>query len=246
MSEIYSIRGLIDKVRESIKQTSDDNTFPDEYIYAVLLDHRNTLMYRELNKRKKISKHLYKTICMPLERSKDIPCDCIPCGLGCIVLKSKYEIPRPIRTRNYELIHVTSLDGSEEYDPEEPRIGKWRALRRTNSTKPYYTITNRYLYLVGHPTANPRSGKALPGLLISMIMEDPTQAEGIKLHKNDEECSEDSNGGTCFDPLTDTFQIDSHLHGPLLEMTLRTLGVPLAAIEDVTNNANSVPSNKSI
>jgi hypothetical protein len=51
MSDSRSIMGTIDKVKEALKLTSDDNTYPDEYIYGVLLDFRNEILYREFSKK---------------------------------------------------------------------------------------------------------------------------------------------------------------------------------------------------
>lgn len=238
MSEIYTIGGMIDKVRESLKKTSDDNTYPDEYIYSVLLDHRNLLVYRDLNKKKKISKFLYKTICMPLELGSESPCDCLyeVCTEGCdTAMVSKYKVPKPIKLHNYELIHVMSINGVTEYTNYEPRWGRYRSLRRTNKTKPYYTIYNDYLFLLG-------AKKNIPALMIEIVLEDPLAAIDIP------ECDKDGNvvSDSCVDMRRDTFQLDGHLYTPLLEMTLKTLGISESVPQDLSNNAQSVAPEKII
>lgn len=229
-----SIIAVIHKVRELIRQTSDDSPYADEFLYSVMLDHRNLLVYRDLNKNKYISKFLYKTVCMPLEKSNQIPCNCVPAGLGCIVLKSKYKIPKPIKTHLYQFLKVLTIDGNIEFDNKEIRVGKFDKYKRTNSLKPYFTIYNEYLYLIGYPD------NALKALLVEMILEDPSQADEITL------C--DTNGvpqdETCFNPLEDTFQIDGHLIGAMIEMTLKTLAIPLALPEDVSNDTNGIPAEK--
>lgn len=240
MSNINTIRGFIDTIRESIKQTSDDSTYTDEYIYSIALPIRNELMYMDLKRNKLISKHLFKTMCMPLELSSDIPCDCLPCGLpGCTVLKGKYKLPQPFKTASYTLMHVTSLNGSVEYSFKEVRFGKFNSSKRTNQDKAYYTIYNEYLYLIGHHSTNTRT--PIPAILINMILVDPSEADEITLCDKDGKESND----TCFNPLVDTFQIEGHLTNSLREMTLKALGIPIAVPEDMSNNANSVPLEKS-
>lgn len=229
-----SIAGVIDKVRELIRQTSDDSVYADEFLYSILLDHRNLLLYRELNKNKYISKFLYKTICMPLIESNQIPCDCLPDGLGCTVLRSKYKIPKPLRSQSYLLLKVLTLDGNHEFGYQEIRVGKYNKYKRTNSLKAYYTIYNEYLYIIGYPN------NRLKAVLVEMILEDPSQADSISL------CDENGNDQeeTCFDPLFDTFQIDAHLVAPMIEMTLKTLTIPLQLPEDTSNDSVSVPFEK--
>lgn len=236
MSEINTIQAIIDEVKEIIRATSDDTVYPDEFIYALLLEARNLLLYRELNKNKLIDPQLKKTICMPLIKSNQIPCDCIPEGLGCIVLKGKYSLPKPIRTYSYRLMTVTSLDGLTEYTYREIRTGKYNKYRRVNSNKPYYTIINNEIYVIGVPNND------LKAILISAIWEDPSALDDITL------CDDDANEltDTCYDPTQDSFQIDAHLRRPMVGMALEVLGISFEMPEDVSNNAESVVDEKSI
>ena len=220
--------GIIDRVRHLIRQTSDDTVFQDELLYALLLDARTLLMYREYNKNKVQSKLLYTTLCMPLIKSKNIPCECLSDRLGCTVLKSKFELPKPIKTHTYEMLTITTLDGRKEFTYKEIRAGKYNIYSRLGKTKPYFTIYNKFLYLIDWPENN------LEGLLINIIPEDPTDLDTITFCDN-------GITTTCFDPLINTFNIDSHLIDPMINMVLEKLGITLKIPEAVTNNAIPAP-----
>lgn len=221
----------IDKVRHLIRQTSDDTSFSDEMIYSMLLDNRNILIYRELSKDKFRSKFLFKTVCMPLEKAKDIPCDCIPSRLGCTVLKSKFKIPKPVRSPIAEIITITTIDGRTQFSYKEVRVGKYNKYSRVHlEAAPYYTIYNEYLYIIGYP------GNSLPAILLSMVPEDPSAFDNINLCTPDTITEE-----TCFNPLVDSFNIDGYLIGAMIDMTLERLGITLKLPEAVSNDANAVP-----
>lgn len=231
-----SITATIDKVREIVRQTSDDSVYSDMFIYHLLLDERNLLIEREANKRKMRSLFNTKTICMPLVLSKDIPCDCVPEELGCYVLKSKYPIPKPVSTLYGDMIKVTSLDGSKEYSFKASFAGKYNKYSRLGRPPAYYTIYNDHLYLIGVPHNN------LKAVLIHIIPEDPVSMDEINL------CDETGEelGDTCFDPTQDTFNLDGHLVSVMIEMVLKKLGISLQITEDVTNNASSTRTDENI
>jgi uncharacterized small protein (DUF1192 family) len=172
---------------------------------------------------------------MPLVKSNQIPCDCVPEHLGCVVLRSKYKIPRPIKSDLYELITVTTLDGRIEFPQQEITSGKYNKYKKVNNLKPYYTVINEYLYLIGVPNNN------LNAVLVNMVLEDPTEADMITL------CDEDGNetDDTCFDPRKDTFQLDGHLYRPLIYRALTEhFNIPKSSAEDITNDTLSVEPNK--
>lgn len=234
--ESRSIVSVIDRTRETIRQTSDDSVYSDMYLYHLILDERNLLIERELNKRKMRSLFNMKTVCMPLVLSKDIPCDCVPEELGCYVLKSKYLIPKPLSSLYSDMISVTSLDGSKQYSFKSTFSGKYNKYSRQGKAPAYYTIYNNYLYMIGIPHNN------LKAVLVNIIPEDPTELDNISL------CDEDGNdlGETCFDPTIDSLNIDGHLITTLIDLVLKKLGISLQLIEDTTNNSSSTRTDDNI
>ena len=227
MSNANSIIGVIDRLRERVREVTSDTRFTDEFLYYILLDQRNILIHRELNKRNFRSEWTYKTYCMPLESSTDIPCDCIPKGLNCTALKSTYKLPRSISSNGMDTLIVTSLDGRNEYSYKKTKVGKFNKYTRLGKIKPYYTIYNEYLYIIGEPINN------LPAVLIQMIPEDPVDFDEITI------CNEDNETTTCFDPITDTFNTPSSLNGVIIDMAYEKLLPSYQMPEDIKNDRNS-------
>lgn len=227
--ENNTIIATIDKTRETIRQTSDDSEYSDMYLYHMLLDSRNLLIERELNKRKMRSSFNWKTLCMPLIKSNEIPCDCIPEDLGCIALRTKYKVPKPISSIFSDTIKILSLDGRKEITMKSTLAGKHNKYSRQGKPPVYATYYNEYIYIIGYPNNN------LPAVLIQLIPEDPVEMDNITL------CDEKGNelDDTCFDPTKDTFNIDGYLMKAVVESTLATLGKSMQLNEDYTNDNSS-------
>jgi len=235
MNNQNTIGAIIDRTRHLIRtELSDDTSFTDELIYALLLDARNLILYRHLRRQKRYkSRLLYKTICMPLEKSSQIPCECIP-GDSCMALRSKYKIPSYINLGSTDGLKVTSMDGLTRYDLTEVNLGKYTKYKRTNALKAYGTIYNDYLYLIGYPD------NRLAGVLVKMIPEDPAELDNIGF------CDENGEGeDTCFNPFEDTFNMEGHLIESMIRMTIEKLGGSIRLPEDISNNSNSVPIQQS-
>jgi hypothetical protein len=226
-----SIISVIDRVRETVRQTSGDTPYSDQYIYDLLLDERNELIEREINKRKMRSLFNWSIICMPLIESTKIPCDCVPEDLGCVVLRSKYKIVKPISSLFTDMVKITSIDGTKQYSIKSGIESKYASkYSRTSSAKVHATIIDDYLYIIGVKKND------LPAVLIHIIPEDPTELDNITLCELDgTETSE-----TCFDPTKNDFNIEARLIKVMIQniMTNR-FGISMNIQEDYTNNASS-------
>jgi hypothetical protein len=225
----YTITATVDKVREMLRQTSDDSVYTDPFIYSLLLDKRNLLIEREANKRKMRSLFNRKTICMPFIESNTIPCDCIPEELGCIALRSKYPVPRPVSTIFGDLIWLYTLDLSDDISFKQTFVGKYNKYSRQGSVPAYAVYYNEYVYIIGWPE------NKLEAAIIQIIPEDPVEMDQITL------CDEEGNelDDTCFDPTLDTFNIDAHLHAFMIELVIKEITGSFNYQEDITNNSSS-------
>lgn len=242
MAENYrTIRAIIDLVREEIKDTTQSPRYTDELIYVKLLKKRSVLLNQEVNKRKHKSKFIFKTFCMPLTLSSDIPCDCVPPNLGCKVLKSVFKLPTPITSKSGMMLRIFSVNGDTEFTYKEMNVGKYNKYSRRGSAPAFYSIVNDYLYIVGYPE------NKLRGVMVEMIPEDPLQLNDINLCVG--RCHEDNidTSQTCFDITEDTFNIEGHLEDTLIQMVKEDIiGRELPLPEDITANTNTTPQQTSI
>jgi hypothetical protein len=239
MSDYSSIAYTIDKIREGIREVTDDSVYSDEYIYSLCLDVRMTLMNRELNKNRFMSPFVYKGACIPLAIASDIPCNCVPQHLGCKVLKSTQKIPKSITHESGDTLRVFSIDRSSEYKVTEPKVGKHNKYSR-NPIRPYASIYNEYLYVIGYPD------NKLRDILIEMIPEDPTSFAGLTNCQGG--CSDSAQSpSSCYDPTRDTFNITGHLLESLVDTVIEKITERTKKqFEDITNNAQSTPAAQQI
>lgn len=229
-----SIYAVISRLREKIRQSSDDSVYSDQYLYDILLDYRNVLYAQELNKRNRINKWMYKFVCMPLEEVSESPCECLPHISECKVLKSKYKVPAPLRSILRDMFYVLTVDLRNEIPEGDRSRSEIRRSRRIGSTY-FYEIVNEYLYIVGYPQ------NRLPAIVIKLIPADPASLSNITLCLSDGTTTNQ----TCYDPLTDTFNIDDKLVGVMIDMAFESITNSAKMPEDRSNDAESVvPTNK--
>ena len=223
------IQEAIDFIRHRIKETSDDSSYSDQYIYRFILNARNYILDQELN-RKKIDNPLLWVgpICVPLCETTYAQCDCIP-DLGCYILKTKFALPAFFATKSRLYLEVSNLNGETQYYYKEPYIGKYTKFKRTNQNKPYYFINNGFLYLANVPN------NRLKVVLISFIPEDPTEVLNIP------QCNEDGSttNNACFS-LTDlTLNVEGKLEQTILDLAFQRIAMTLSIGEDKFNDAVS-------
>lgn len=230
-----SIRSIIDRLRVSLKQTSSDSIYGDQFLYDILLDIRNQIIEQAFNKRQNLSRFNKKIICMPLELSKNIPCDCLPEHLGCEVLKSKYPIPAPVSSNYGDILSVLSVDGSRQYTMKEVVSGKYNKYSRLASVPAYATIYNNYLYIIGIPN------NELDMVLIELIPKDPISLYSIPKYKANGSlvCDNEGNTITCYDERLDTFNIDGRFISTIIQMARSYILEGMQIPEDTTNNRSS-------
>lgn len=222
-----TIQHCIDYIKTQLRVTSRESYFSDEYVYTALLKNRNLLLHRELAKKKKDNDYLGKTICMPLCIDTFHDCTCVPEGLGCKVLRSKYKLPKYITVFDRLYIEVLKLTGQTIINFKKPRLGKNNKYRKSGNT-PYAAISNQYLYVFNIPD------NLLDLVLIKLIPEDPAQLQLIP------ECNPNGDeSGSCYSPHTDDFLLEGHLYEPLFKMTLQDMGVTLKLQEDSEVDQNS-------
>jgi len=223
MSE-NSVYSVISKLRTRIKETSDDSVFSDEFLYSMLLDNRNLIIQRQIDKKKDISPFLYKILCVPLCKKDGDLCDCDCDIFGNEILRSKFKIP----TAFQDCFEVLSSDLSTKYDTFKPNQLKYQKYRRTNKTFPIWNIVNEYLEVRNSPN------NKLRRVLINAIWFDPSSLADVP-----NECDEETGSTTCYDVYTDTFQVSGDLVGVIIDMTMQQLMPTLGVKTDQTNNANA-------
>jgi len=209
---------------------SDDTRLSSRHIYSKLKSSRARLIKQKLDKNQIVSTWNTQVLnCVELEVAPAHECPCLP-PVGCSILKSKYPLPKPVNSRNKELIeYVTSIDGSIIYAETTWNEKKYKKGNKYTKDKPDYYIRNGYLYLTH------KSGPRV--VTIGGVFEDPVEASDYSNY-----CDTVVD---CVNPLDLDFPIDEDQVDTLVEMTTKELIVVFTQMkEDLTNDSkDSVPEN---
>lgn len=222
---VYAVQNLINR-----GAMSDDTRFTNRLVHHFLKVSRALLVKRKLDKYHHLNEENYQSICMPLIKTTFHDCECVP-NLDCMILRSKYKLPKQVDARWDSVLKVYFFDGRP--------IGKTSVSTHTKSEysrsslsedrfdKIFYFLYNGYLYITG--TLN------LAGILVNGLFEDPDDLTQYTL------CADDGveTSDPCYDPETDSFPIDAELVYPMYEMTLNMLGIGNKHPEDNENNARA-------
>lgn len=205
-------------------QISQNNGWSPRLIYFYLLRYRARLIRERVRRNQSLSSWNYQTIdCIPLVSTDTSECPCNPKS-GCIWLKTKYPIPKPL----HRLKSVTSDDGQITYNYSE-----WERLKskinsrfKAQNKKAFYTIKTRndgtYLYLY-----NKIHTKTIT---LTGIFENPLQ---IQYYPG---C--DGKTVDCPDPMNEEFILDPDLLPLVYDLALNQLLRAKQLSSDILNDDN--------
>lgn len=205
---------------------SRSSRLSSRHIYSALCSARGTLLRQQLNKGQAPTQWTYTPLpCIELIKASAHECDCIPAA-GCVILRTKYKLPRPINTaRGSAIQYVTSLDGSISFDTNVSfSTNKYRDGNKFTSKKPAFFIKNQYGFITVR--------KMLAALTISMIPYDFLEARNFPSLCPCADCE-------CQDIMKLEFPFDGDLSRPLIQLANEELiNIMKQVKEDKTNNAS--------
>lgn len=214
---ISNLRGMLNKY----SRTQD--AWTDQFLYEMLNGARSEILENIGKKLNKISDWAWQTYTIEMEQSDPPNWECVPDYLKkkCKVIKSKYKIPQPIKSRNKDQVSFSTLGGEEInlYTETEQVIFKNDKIR---SRKIMASIINEYLYIWNNPD--------LKFVKVSGIWQNPADWAIIP----------DCTGETefCFNIFTSKYPLDESNKNSAYKMTFELLGIPLKLQPDQTNDSN--------
>lgn len=211
-------REIIERVHSEYQKgaPSDNSRLSYRHIYSKLSSIRSQLLQQLASKRKILSERNIEYLeCIQLEQAEPYDCPCAPPS-GCVILKSKCKIPRPITTKYGDYIQgVTSIDGSDVYSKTSwVAKAKKKGNKYTTKTKDFF-FKNDYLYIT-----TPSAGDLTTTVVtVSGIFTDSTDFNCDYC----KECNEENLIIDCTSNLDKEFRIDPELEFALVEMTVKSL-----------------------
>lgn len=233
INDLRTVKAHIDHIRELMVKYSDDSytDLSDITIYKLLVDARAVLLARRIDKGRTTSELNKIPICVPLEKTKYFDCTCIPKGLDCLVLKSKFKIPNMFISGNKPVMDVMTIDGSKHFGRINPMRLKQESGASRIPERIGYQLFDGYLYIFGTTS--------LPLVVVNALWVDPTDLVDIEDCKN-------TSGEDCFDIFTSEFPIEPDLHSYMYDMVEERLIRRATRLTDVSNDSNSTAPNQEI
>lgn len=216
---IQSVQSLYSKGVQS-----QDSRLRPRHIFNQLIRSRATLLVQKVNKKQQISQWDYMTLpCVEMVKASPHECPCI-IPTGCVLLKSKYPLPRLITGIDGNAIQsVTSLDGSFVFDTTTFETNKYNAGNKYTAKKPQYYIYNNYLFIT--------IVKQIRVIQVTALFDDP-----VEVWEFPSFCP-------CEDCCLDIYDIDFPLSNDKMETAIdmaaqKLLGIFVQMREDKNNDAS--------
>lgn len=205
---------------------SDDSRLTPRHIYNKMLTVRSKLISEEIKKKQKTNQWNYQTLpCVELIKAHPDECPCVP-PVGCEILRSKYQLPKPLTSFNTHMIQsVSSLNGDVIFSEITWNEKKYKNANKYTAKKPDYFIRNNYLYITH------RLG--LKVISVTGLFEDPIEVDKFPsmCKENCKDCED------CTSMFDKEFPIDNDMIDTLIELSINELVVLFGQnIEDSTNN----------
>ena len=223
---------IIYDIRESLNQTTDDNTFSDEYLSYLIGIYRAEILKNELNNFQRITNvSNIQSFCLELEEISQY--DCI-INIDCeTILRSKQPLPSLIKTHiGTSLTSVRPIDRTAKNFTyiDESRLS-FLSNSKFGKSIYYFIGSDLHIYLVSKSDAH----KLMKCINISGIFADPLE---LSEYKNC--CGCEDTEDTCFDILETDYAVSSDQLSSIVTLIAQRL---ISKLQVPNDNANDGKSN---
>lgn len=228
MTDTNTIGFHIDNLREHLRQLSDDAVMEDLTIYRTMMDTRNLLVHRELDRNSFVDSDFYQTICVDLCLGHYSEC-CSQPTFGETLRKSILFLPKSLNHKTMELMRVTSYDGQIGFPRVDTENLYYNNFWGNKYFFPQHDVTNfgngRRLVIYGDKEVN--------RVLVTAVFDDPSEAFLFN------QCPEEDGQENCPSWKDAPFQIHSKYSLEFYERCKQSLSRLIQIPEDESNNAES-------
>lgn len=204
-----------------------EESYTDQFIYEILKGAWSEIQKNIAKSQNQISEWNYKSFTIELIDSDAPNQECVPDYLKqCKVKRSKYKIPKALKSRNSSLVRFKTLNGEQIFlNTEDIQIIYKNDKYRNQNIMA--SIINEYLYIWNRPN--------LKLIKVEGIWEDITKWADIPSCNDEEQ--------PCFNIYDDDFGIDEDYKLQVYKLVFEMLKIPLSIIQDATNDSNAELTN---
>lgn len=213
---VAALRALVNQYSE------DEAPYSDEFLYHLFKSAANLLVLRKREKSNTLPIWDMRYFCVGTESGTAHDCGCT--GAGCNVLKTVYEIPKPLQGRYRPYLKVSTLDHQEipYIDPNAVSSYQYDQMRKN---KIHYSFLNKHIVLWGTDLKRPKA------ILVGGYFEDISEWAGKQV------CDADGNttSASCYSIYDDEYPLDVDLVDTAYQLVLEKLRLPLQIPSDRIN-----------
>lgn len=213
---VAAIRGLIN-------QFADNETpYTDEFLYHLFRSNANLLVLRKRERSNTLPVWDMRYFCVGTEKTTVHDCGCI--DAGCNVLKTIYEIPKPIQGKYRPYLKVLTIDQQEipYIDPNAVSAYQYDPIRKN---KIHYSFLNGHIVLWGTDLRRPKA------IMIGGYFEDISEWAGKQVCDS----SGNATSASCYNIYDDEYPLDIDLVDPAYQLVLERLRLALQIPDDKIN-----------
>lgn len=171
-------------LRNLIKEVDKDSEVSDSLLYSLWKKARGKKYYQEISRGNNVGGSWAKQrFCIELEKKKSVQCDCLEIAeLGCDVLVSVYELPKPIGNNYSDGINITNLGYKNIGMTTPTAVMTNEKYDEIKSRKARASIINKKLYIFNDLQQD--------HVFVSAIWDDPLAWNDVQSCQNTNDCED--------------------------------------------------------
>ena len=171
---------IVKQLRQDIKKIHPSENYQDNYLWTKFTFARSRVLKNQLSRRNKLSRLNYHSVCIELIDVDQSECSCVE--LGCIVKRTKHQIPSFLHTSSNSTFTIKNLKNQILPQSQEECIESDILYKPGYKDKQVGAIRNGYLYLYNSSAQQ---------LIIEAVWSNPLELLFIQ-KCNDNNCLQDS------------------------------------------------------
>lgn len=214
-----TVREALATFRKTIEESNATSDYTNSYLWSVWSAAKMRVWRNKKVKGQFMSAWNYHRFCIGLERVNSHDCECV--SVGCTVLRTKFQVPKPLTGRVADAVEVTTLSGKRLGYRSENQV-KSDLLDDIKKNDASFGVYNQYLYVW-----NNLDYKAIQ---LNAPWENIIEWEGIQ------HCDDGADCINIYDLETGVSREDEE---DILKIGMEILGLSLQKPADVTSDRNA-------
>jgi len=228
--EIVTIGHIVARLRDSIKEQSDDSRYTNRYLWSTFYTFAKQLIKQDADKGKIYNDtNIWNPLCIEMEPVSGLYCNCIAIPYDCTVYRSKHKLPNLLLSSSGPIYRfISTPDMSRIFVLTTPFEYIVKSKIKYNNTR-YAFIYDNYLYT---------PSDTYPLIAFSGLFDGPV--DDFICNESD---TSSSTEGDCRTKLAEKVQVPDYLIDAGIKMALSEILPSTQLVADEITNTNNLRIN---